>query len=178
MTSTSASLNNSISLGSSFQLLGGAWAAITSSSDNISIIVWDSVPDIAALSLPPGTLAITDIQSSGCSPPCARPGTCNPSSPVCICPKGFSGAQCQSCAEGHFGPTCLPCPSNCTSCDQGISGSGRCSAPTVSTVAKCNCVNGVCESNGTACARCEQGFFLTSTGGCQSMIYYFYFFSF
>jgi hypothetical protein len=178
-----ASVQNPITVLASFELLGNAWAAITSS-DNTTTIFWDSVPDTNALPLAP-PLSITNIQSSGCSPQCSSGGTCNPSSPVCICLSGFSGAQCQSCAEGHFGPSCQPCPSSCkTTCDQGTSGTGVCLNTTLSAASKCKCENAECDStgacnclpgwgtsqNGTECGQCAQGFFLTSAGGCQSTI--------
>lgn len=184
MVSENASVNEPVTLGASFQLLGNAWATLTSSKDNSSIIIRDSASDTSALPLPLPPYVITNIQSSSCSPPCSTGGSCNPASPVCTCLKGFNGTLCQSCAEGHFGSSCQPCPSNCENCDQGISGSGRCLPSAVRTAAKCKCLNGVCDSdggctclpgwgassNGTKCAQCEQGFFMTSTGGCQSMI--------
>ena len=45
------------------------------------------------------------------------------------------------------------------------------------TNATCTCNPGWTKAaNGTACARCAPGFYLTSTGDCQSKIYYLYFF--
>lgn len=184
---TNASVDNPIALGGSFQIVGSAVMAVISDSDNTSVAFWDAVPDTSML---PGPLSnnpsVINIQSSICSPPCASGGTCNRYSPVCVCASGFGGSQCQSCAEGFFGPTCRPCPKNCKKCDQGMSGSGLCLDPTTTTP-KCNCKNGRCGSdgkctclpgwgtsnNGTACAECSQGFYLTSKGSCQSMIQYF-----
>ena len=192
---STASVNNSIPLGASFQPLGGAWGALTSSSQDTRVIIWDPASDVSALPLTNvKQLEISDIQSSSCSPACTSSGTCNPSSPVCTCPNdGFNGTLCETCAEGHFGPSCLPCPSNCKNCDQGISGSGRCLVPEAKP-SKCKCVNGTCDDNGkciclpgygpssdgAVCAKCLQGFFLSKNGGCQGMIllFLFLFFSF
>lgn len=192
----SASADNPITLGASnsFVIYGYAYAILTSSDKSTTIIIWDSVPNFYFLSLPgsPGTTySITSIQSAVCSPSCTSAGTCDKYSPVCICPKGFTGAQCQSCAKGFFGPTCQACPSNCKTCDDGMSGSGLCLVP-ASTTPKCKCENAICggsngegactclpgwgpANNGTACAQCLQGFYLASNGGCQSMIQYFSF---
>ena len=188
-TKTDASMNDPIDLGGSYQVVGDARAVITSFLDNATVIIWDSAPDTATLPLPPPPIGITNIQSSGCSPPCTGAGTCSLFLPICVCSEGYNGTLCQFCAEGHFGPTCQPCPSNCTSCDQGMSGSGRCLVPKAHTAAECECLNGVCDANGqcnclpgwgkavngTKCAQCEPGFFLSKSGGCQSMIQYFSF---
>lgn len=191
---SSASVKNPVPLGASFVTIGNVWAAVTSLKTNKSVIIRDSAADTSNLPLPPPQLVITNIQYSGCLPPCTGAGTCaiNQSSPnpTCLCSQGFTGNLCQSCIAGHFGPKCLPCPSNCTKCDEGIAGSGRCLVPVLPTAAECKCVNGNCDkngncvclpgwansSNGTQCAQCAQGFFLSSTGGCQSMIKYSLFF--
>lgn len=182
----STPMNSSISLpASSLALAYNVWAAVSSGSSRI--IFWDSVPDVSQLppeiSLP---LALQDIQSSACSPPCSSSTVCSASA-KCECPRGFTGSACESCANGFFGPTCQPCPAQCQTCDQGTSGSGRCFAPIVGDApATCNCINGQCGANGTCtcnpgwakaangtlCAQCAPGFYLTSTGDCQSKIYY------
>ena len=182
----STPINSSIPLpASSLALSKNVWIALTSGSTRF--IFWDSVPDVSqlpsAISLP---LALVDIQSSACSPPCSGSTVCSASA-TCDCPPGFTGSACESCADGFFGPTCQPCPSQCQSCDQGTSGSGRCIAPIVGNApATCNCLNGQCgtdgrcacnpgwtkAANGTACAQCAPGFFLTSTGDCKSKIYH------
>ncbi|KDR81943.1 hypothetical protein GALMADRAFT_114788 [Galerina marginata CBS 339.88] len=173
--------NSSIPLtASSIALSNNVWAAVSSSSNN-RIIIWDSIPDISQLPTGSSSLSLLDVQSSSCSPPCSGSGVCSASG-TCKCPTGFAGNSCETCADGFFGPTCQPCPAGCTSCDQGISGSGLCLTPIVSDApSTCNCLNGQCGSggqcscnpgwttaaNGTACATCAPGFFLTSTGDCQ-----------
>lgn len=144
------------------------------------LVIWDSVPDVAQLPGAP-SLALTDVQSNACSPQCAGAGVCSASG-QCTCPTGFTGASCEACAAGFFGPTCSACPAGCTTCDDGISGSGRClSAPVVNPPSGCNCLNGECGSNGqctcnagwttadngTACAKCATGFFLDTNGDCS-----------
>ncbi|KAH9483647.1 Furin-like protease 2 [Psilocybe cubensis] len=166
----------------SLVLADNVWAIVSSSSSDNRVVLWDSVPDISQL--PSGTsqsLSLVDLQSTACSPPCSGSSVCSASG-TCICPAGFTGSSCESCADGFFGPTCQPCPSGCTSCDQGISGSGRCLTPAVPNApSTCSCLNGQCGSNGqctcnpgwvantngTACAKCAPGFFLTSTGDCK-----------
>ncbi|KAF8228601.1 hypothetical protein L208DRAFT_1453265 [Tricholoma matsutake] len=166
----------------SLVIASSIWVAVGSKGSNTRVVLWDAVPDVSQL--PSGAasgLNLLDMQSSACSPPCAGSGVCSASG-VCTCPTGFTGSSCESCAKGFFGPTCQPCPSGCTSCDEGISGSGRCLVPVVTGApATCNCLNGQCGSNGqctcnagwttaangTACAKCSPGFFLTSTGDCQ-----------
>ncbi|KAF8894822.1 hypothetical protein BD779DRAFT_865614 [Infundibulicybe gibba] len=165
----------------SIALSTNIWAAIRTDS-NDRIVFWDAVPDVSQL--PTGaskSLSLLDLQSSACSPPCAGSGVCSAAG-VCSCPPGFTGSSCEACAKGFFGPTCQACPSGCGSCDEGISGSGRCLTTTVTGApSTCNCLNGQCGSdgqcscnagwttgtNGTACSKCSPGFFLTSTGDCQ-----------
>jgi hypothetical protein len=163
----------------SLALSANVWAAINSSSNRI--ILWDSVPDTSQL--PSGSqssFSILEIQSSSCSPPCSGSGVCSASG-QCLCASNFNGSSCESCAEGFFGPTCQQCPADCATCDQGISGSGRCLLPAVNNAPQsCNCLNGICQNggctcntgwttaaNGTACAKCSNGFFLTNGGECQ-----------
>jgi len=168
----------------SLALSTNVWAAVTSGSNKDRIVIWDAVPNISQL--PAGasqSLSLLDVQSSACSPPCSGSGVCSTSG-TCSCPTGFTGSSCETCAEGFFGPTCQPCPQGCGSCDQGISGSGRCLTPVVTNApSTCNCLNGQCGTNGqctcnpgwikadngTECAKCAPGFFLTSTGDCQGI---------
>ena len=182
----STSINTSLPLpASSLALSDNVWIALTSGSNNNNIIFWDAVPDVSQLpSAASESLALVDIQSFACSPPCSGSAICSTSA-ICVCSPGFTGPSCEACADGFFGPTCQPCPSNCKSCDQGISGSGQCLTPSISNVpATCNCLNGQCgtdgkcacntgwidDANGTACAKCSPGFFLTSTGDCLGKI--------
>ena len=175
--------NSSIPIsGKSIAISPDVWIAV--SNDNRRLILWDSVPDISQLPST-GALSLLDVQSSSCSPPCSGGGVCSGSG-TCTCPTGFTGSACESCGDGFFGPTCEPCPDGCSNCDQGMSGSGRCLTPTAEPddlPAKCNCLNGLCGSdgqctcnsgwttsdNGTACAKCAPGFFLSMTGDCQGI---------
>ena len=164
----------------SLTLSSTVWAALNSSSNNL-FIVWDSIPDVSQLPASNlGSLSLTELQSSACNPSCASSGVCTTTG-TCKCASGFTGTSCESCASGFFGPKCQPCPTNCTNCDDGITGSGVCLQLAVANnPSNCNCLNGVCgsngqcscnagfttASNGTACATCSPGFFLTSTGDC------------
>ncbi|KAF8061726.1 insulin-like growth factor binding protein [Lyophyllum atratum] len=179
---TTPSANSSTPLtASSLAISTNVWVAV-SSGTNDRVVLWDAIPDMAQL--PAGTLNslnLLDMQSSACSPACSGSGVCTAAG-VCTCPQGFTGSACESCAPGFFGPSCQQCPSNCASCDEGISGSGRCLKPIVPNApSTCNCLNGQCgtdgqctcnagwtkSDNGTECAKCSPGFFLTSTGDCQ-----------
>lgn len=182
----SSPVNSSIPLpAGSLALSNNVWIALIPGSSSNPIIFWDTIPDVSQLppeASPP--LALVNIQSSACSPPCSGSGICSASA-TCSCPPGFTGSACEACANGFFGPKCQPCPSECESCDQGISGSGRCFVPIIGNApATCNCANGQCSTdgactcnpgwtnaaNGTACAQCAPGFFMTSAGNCQSKI--------
>jgi hypothetical protein len=176
--------------GQSLTLSPNVWIS-TISGANRRTVIWESVPDFRQL--PQGTnITLVDMQSSACSPPCSGSGVCSASG-ICQCPRGFTGSACESCADGFFGPTCQACPDGCPSCDDGIAGSGRCLQPVVRNApSTCNCVNGVCGNNGqcqcnagftrgddgSACSKCSQGFFLTSTGDCKGTLTTFKSFSF
>jgi len=165
----------------SLALSSNVLLSIQSGSDRV--VFWSSVPDVAQLpvSVATGALAILDIQSTSCTPTCSGNGVCSVSG-TCSCPTGFTGPACESCSDGFFGPKCQPCPSNCDKCDQGITGTGACLTPAVANLpSTCNCVNGVCGSNGqctcnpgwttgangTSCSACSKGFFKTNGGDCQ-----------
>ena len=173
--------NNSVPLNAgSLALAPGVWAALKAGSSRI--VLWNSVPDLSQLSIGSTTsLSISGLESSACSPPCSGSGVCSAAG-TCQCPQGYTGAACESCASGFFGSECQPCPSGCSSCDDGINGSGLCLQPIIKNPpSSCNCLNGVCGSNGqcacnpgfttaangTACAQCSSGFFLSSTGNCN-----------
>lgn len=147
-------------------------------------VLWDPVPDVLQLpsKIASNAVLVHDIQSSLCSPPCSSAGICSPSG-KCTCPTGFTGALCESCLPGFFGPTCQPCSGDCATCDDGLAGTGRCSQSQVgsSQPQGCNCLNGVCNggtctcvdgwttsSNGTACAACSNGFFASGGNNCRS----------
>ncbi|KAJ6541936.1 insulin-like growth factor binding protein [Mycena capillaripes] len=165
----------------SMAMSSSVWVALSFGS-NGRVVLWDSVPDTAQLPVrSTGSMTLLDMQSSTCSPPCASSGTCSASG-ICTCAPGFNGTSCETCAPGFFGPTCQACPAGCQSCDEGISGTGRCLTPPVTNpLSLCNCLNGECASdgsctcnpgwitaaNGTACAKCASGFFATSTGDCK-----------
>jgi hypothetical protein len=110
------------------------------------------------------------------------------------CADGFWGPQCK---REFLCPPCilaftdifsahsLACPAGCAKCDKGITGTGVCLSPPVPTGAPstCNCQNGVCSgntctcspgwtttasANNTQCNTCANGFFLDSSGNCES----------
>ncbi len=179
-------LPNSTESGNSSTLLSGGalalssniWVAVTTGGSN-RIILWDSIPDVSQL---PGitSMSLSAIESNACSPQCSSAGVCSASG-QCTCPPGFSGSSCETCAKGFFGTSCQACPTGCTTCDDGTSGTGRClSSTAANSSSACNCLNGVCgtngqctcnagwttASNGTQCASCAPGFFLDGNGNC------------
>ncbi|KAJ4493256.1 hypothetical protein C8R41DRAFT_951206 [Lentinula lateritia] len=172
--------NSSTSLSAqSLTLSSNIWAAINVGSRNC-VVFWDSVPDFSQLAVS-GSLCLVVMQSSACEPACSSNGICT-SSGTCSCAAGFTGASCESCESGFFGLSCQACSSGCLDCDDGISGTGKCLAFNITNApSSCNCLNGECGSsgecscnagwttadNGTACAKCASGFFLTSTGDCK-----------
>ncbi|CAK5272781.1 unnamed protein product [Mycena citricolor] len=176
----SAPIPNSSSLVfQSLSLSLNTWIAVNASS-NPRLIVWDSVPDISQLPSVPANMRLLSLESSTCSPSCASSGICT-SSGVCACLPGFVGAACEKCGAGLFGPRCnQTCPAGCAKCDDGLGGSGRCLDSGV-TPGACGCVNGACNpdgscacttgfvsaGNGTKCAQCAGGFFLTPAGDCS-----------
>ncbi|KAF9487988.1 hypothetical protein BDN71DRAFT_547912 [Pleurotus eryngii] len=177
-TSPNSSLSTPLSTTRSIALSSDTWIAL----DN-RVVLWDSVPDMRELPFGnASSLSLVAIQSSSCSPACSSTGGVCSSSGTCACLPGFTGASCETCAPGHFGATCQSCEAGCTSCDEGIAGSGRClDSPVKNAPATCNCLNGVCGANGecacnagfvkadngTACAKCDNGFFQTSSGDCK-----------
>ena len=178
--------NSTVSGNSSTPLSAGAlamssniWVAVTTGGSN-RIILWDSVPDVSQLP-EIASMSLSAIESNACSPPCSSSGVCSASG-QCTCPPGFSGSSCETCATGFFGPSCQACPTGCATCDDGISGTGRClSSTSANASSACNCLNGICgangqcacnagwttASNGTQCASCAPGFFLDGNGDCS-----------
>ncbi|KAH8100328.1 insulin-like growth factor binding protein [Cristinia sonorae] len=179
---SNATISASTFSAGSIMLGANVWAAVASTTSSTErVILWDSVHDLSQVSRLSSSLSVLEIQSASCSPPCAGAGICSASG-TCTCPAGFAGSSCETCAPGFFGPNCQSCPSGCASCDEGITGTGRCLVPVVpNPPSSCNCLNGACGSNGqctcnpgwttgdngTACAKCASGFFLTSDGNCQ-----------
>ena len=178
-------INNSVAISvGSLVPSTNVWAVL-SVGDN-QYVLWDPVPDVLQFpsQIASNAVVVHDIQSSLCSPPCSSAGVCSPSA-TCTCPTGFTGALCESCSPGFFGPTCQPCPDGCTSCDDGIAGTGQClqSQNSTSQQQGCNCLNGVCNpngtctcvdgwttsANGTACAACSKGFFSSGGNNCRSV---------
>jgi hypothetical protein len=177
---TPVSGNTSVPLSAgALAMSSNIWIAVTTGGTN-RMILWDSVPDVSQL---PGvaSLSLSAIESNACSPPCSSAGVCSASG-QCTCPPGFSGSSCETCATAFFGPSCQACPAGCTTCDDGISGTGRClSSTSANASAACNCLNGICgsngqctcnagwttASNGTQCASCAPGFFLDGNGDCS-----------
>lgn len=178
--------NTSLSLSStrSFAIAANVRASIsTGPATNVSLAIWDSIPDVNQLPSNVGTsLSLVGMESTLCSPSCSSGGLCLANG-ACRCAAGFAGSSCEQCEPGLFGPTCQPCPPNCDSCDEGISGSGRCLKPTIpNKPSECDCANGVCGADGkctcttgfetaddgVACGKCSSGFFRTSTGDCKA----------
>ncbi|KAL8277969.1 hypothetical protein RQP46_009601 [Phenoliferia psychrophenolica] len=148
------------------------------------VVAWEGVADVGNMAAGSGGVTVVGLQSSSCSTPCASGGVCMANS-TCACQPGFTGATCNACSTGFFGKTCSACPAGCTTCDDGITGSGVCldSAKNSTTAAVCNCINGVCAgssssstcacnagwaaaANGTQCAACATGYFASASGDC------------
>ena len=188
-TSSIADIGSTTSLNAhSFALSSDVIAIVSSASSSNHIILWDSIPDTQHLPSPLNSaqFSLLNIYSTTCAPPCSSAGVCSPQG-LCTCKSGFTGQACEACASGFFGPSCQKCPDNCAQCDEGISGTGRC-LKSIGGGNKCNCLNGVCNSdgscqcnagftkadNGTQCAKCTTGFFLTTTGDCKGTLYIVY----
>ncbi|GAA5925854.1 hypothetical protein JCM1841_006338 [Sporobolomyces salmonicolor] len=173
---------------SSILLSSSVWAILSvgSSSSSSRIVAWDSIPDIGAINGGASSGAqVVEIQGAGCATPCASGGTCLGNG-TCACAVGWTGDTCNACAPGFYGRSCAACPVGCTSCDDGITGSGLCldaTATNITLASDCNCINGVCASNlttaiclcsagwskaanGTQCAACANGYYMTSSGDC------------
>ena len=89
----------------SLTLSSAVWVAMNSSNNNL-FIAWQSIPDVSQLPASNlGSLSVTKLQSSACSPSCASSGVCTTAG-TCKCAFGFTGMSCVSCASGFFGPKC------------------------------------------------------------------------
>lgn len=164
------------------------WTSVSTPSHRF--ILWQSVPDVSQLPLPASetsNMTVADVQYFREGTSCTSGGTASPSG--CACNPGFTGPSCELCAAGFFGQKCQACPATCTSCDDGLTGSGRCKDAAFKEDAKnCNCVNGECATDGSkscfcnvgwtddtatgkACGKCAKGFFSTPAGDCQSMFH-------
>jgi hypothetical protein len=77
----STQMNASLPLPASYLALSdNVWMALTSGSNNNSIIFWQAVPDVSQLpSAASQPLALVDIQSYTCSPACASSAVCSTS---------------------------------------------------------------------------------------------------
>ncbi|GAA5958172.1 hypothetical protein JCM3765_002837 [Sporobolomyces pararoseus] len=210
--SSSSSTNSSFSLSLPQNSTSLSSLLLTSSSSNplhavISIgdkggggiqklIVWDSIPDIGALGIPPSSSSskaeLLELVNDGCnSQGCSQTGgfcSSENSTSTCVCKLGWTGNSCSECLPGRFGKQCEICQTNgCKKCDDGLTGSGICldeiNSEKVILPSSCNCINGICQgnstssvcdcnagwtraSNGTQCAACSTGYYLSSSGDC------------
>jgi hypothetical protein len=166
-------MNSTPFAANSFALSDNVYMAATLGPNNTTVIFWNALPDINALSNSLSrSITLIDLQSSTCSPPCTSAGVCSASN-ICLCAKGFAGSSCQVCADGLTGPNCLP-PANLTSGSGCNCGNGECNSQ-----GQCTCnVGWTTAKNGTACAQCAEGFHLTSSGDCRSKIFVYLFFPF
>lgn len=186
----SAPMNATPLSAKSLTLSKNVWMAVTFDSSASFVVFRDSLPRISQLPKNlSGTFTIIDLQSSTCSPPCSSGGVCSASN-TCSCVKGFTGSFCENCAAGFSGPNCLAPTVNGTSVNgtlvNGTLINGTLvNGTSVNDTLGCNCVNGQCSEgnctcnigwttakNGTACAQCAEGYYLTSTGDCRSKIFY------
>ncbi|KAG8787628.1 hypothetical protein FRC15_008707 [Serendipita sp. 397] len=70
------------------------------------VVLWDTVPFISQLPYTmAGNLQLVSLLSSSCSPPCSNNAVCSVGG-SCICPTGFTGASCEECSPGFYGPQC------------------------------------------------------------------------
>ncbi|TKA56249.1 hypothetical protein B0A53_01539 [Rhodotorula sp. CCFEE 5036] len=132
---------------------------------SIRMVLWDSLYDAGQLPSGAGSggLDILQVQSRACTPPCSSGG-------VCIA----DGTCAYACSKGFYGRSCSPCPTGCTTCHEGTSGTGMCLDDQASTVispgsstASCRCSAGwTTAANGTQCAACASGYYQTSSGEC------------
>jgi hypothetical protein len=126
-----------------------------------------------------GAAKRADVTGS-CNAQCSH-GKCSATG-QCVCDAGWTGTSCDECKAGHYGNRCTACPANCTSsCDDGLAGSGLCKPHNTTSLEKCNCLHGTCNSkggctcsagftssktNGQLCDTCIEGFYMVGTGRC------------
>ncbi|GAA5932891.1 uncharacterized protein JCM15063_002235 [Sporobolomyces koalae] len=162
--------------------------AVLSIGSRQRVVVWESIPDVGALGLGGAAsngATMVDLVHDGCSAECSTAGTCS-SNGTCVCQPGWTGTTCGECLPNFYGRDCQTCPVGCTTCDDGVSGTGICLdsiATNVTVPSSCNCLNGVCSgnstsancdcnagwtraSNGTQCSACAEGYYLSASGDC------------
>ncbi|BGP53831.1 hypothetical protein JCM8202v2_001403 [Rhodotorula sphaerocarpa] len=117
-------------------------------------VLWDSLYDAGQLPSGAGSggINILDVQARGCAAACSSGGVCTQNG-TCACTPGFQG---QSCA----------CPSGCTDCDDGITGTGLCLDSTASNVTlpcwttaanACDPSCASCSGPNATCLTCQSG---------------------
>ncbi|KAK4048713.1 hypothetical protein OIO90_005706 [Microbotryomycetes sp. JL221] len=149
------------------------------------IALWDSVADVDTLGLDPSQIELTNgeidivgLQSSSCREGCASGGICG-SVGKCLCLPGFTGARCDECTLGYYGAKCEPCQEDCTKCDSGITGTGRCldlapsASVTLPSALPSKCTAGAIDNFGPGsmradirCSECIPGSYLVD-GACR-----------
>ncbi|WVQ79606.1 hypothetical protein IAT38_001706 [Cryptococcus sp. DSM 104549] len=147
-------------------------------------VLWGAVPETQFLADDIASRAILSAGSSACTPACSSHGTCTPTntSASCECAEGWTGLTCDECASGFFGTSCAACPANCTVCDDGRYGTGKCLGTSTSSSDECGCDHGTCSSptdctcsagwvtnttnSSSKCNACADGFFKDAFGNC------------
>lgn len=104
----SAAINRTSITRGSIIISPNTYAAIeaTNGGTRSRTVIWDTVPYLSQL--PPsmaGSLELVSIQSATCTPSCSSAAFCSLAG-TCVCPTGFTGASCETCAAGFFGPNC------------------------------------------------------------------------
>ncbi|GAA6047624.1 hypothetical protein JCM3770_001594 [Rhodotorula araucariae] len=178
----------------SLLLTSNTWAVVQLANDKSSrLVVWDSIADVGDIKggSCSGGVNVVGVQARGCSTPCSSGGVCTGNG-TCACFDGFSGSTCDECSRGFFGRSCEPCPAGCGKCNDGITGTGLCLDAPITNVtlpSTCNCANGICASNapgatcecsagwtraanGTQCAACATGYYMSSGGDCLARTFW------
>ncbi|TYJ59030.1 hypothetical protein B9479_000019 [Cryptococcus floricola] len=147
-------------------------------------VLWGAIPERSLLPNSARGLGISGAGNSQCDPGCSSHGTCTLTNTTlsCFCDEGWTGSTCNECSSGYYGTLCQACPSNCTVCDDGYTGTGQCIGTASSSLETCDCVHGTCTSdqecicsagwvtNSTVsasnCNTCAEGFFQDAFGDC------------